>query len=293
MTKIALLSDLHIDGAASPESWDRARAAFRIAIEHDTNHVVVCGDLFDSTVAFHSDADRVRRFLKRIGLWKPERLSIVPGNHDVYAVGHHRSKAEQARAVLRDSQPRKREFQHWMRHLVPASTRLYSDCLFPYVKRIGDLDLIGADTVASTLVDSASGFWYQDDDQVLRAYFSDRRRRRILAMHNPPLSGPEAPLSDGVSLEELSGYKLSDWLEVILRARGFVDQDHERLLSFLRQVCPLAVLCGHVHEARYHDFRVGDTPILLEGRTGLDEDPMLSVVTVTRRGVRRKSISVA
>ncbi|APR77592.1 Hypothetical protein A7982_02939 [Minicystis rosea] len=66
------------------------RAAAREIRKLDVEHVVITGDL--SNLALETEFDLVRRFLAEdLGL-PPERVSIVPGNHDAYTGGAHRSR---------------------------------------------------------------------------------------------------------------------------------------------------------------------------------------------------------
>ena len=87
--RIVVLSDQHIDTSAEPRSWDRARAAFQAAIDEDADHVVLAGDTFDCATAMVRDAPRVRRYLRRLRLWHRDRLTIVPGNHDLFHTPHY------------------------------------------------------------------------------------------------------------------------------------------------------------------------------------------------------------
>lgn len=56
------------------------------------DHVIVSGDL--TNLALDSEFRRARRVLDRIG--PPERLTVIPGNHDVYTAGAVRARAFEA-----------------------------------------------------------------------------------------------------------------------------------------------------------------------------------------------------
>ena len=96
--RVAVLSDLHIHRHIDEGSWELAGSAFLVASKYD--HVVIAGDLFDSASAFERDGDAVRRRLKRLGLWAPDRLTITVGNHDIFHTSHRGPPAERAMEVV-------------------------------------------------------------------------------------------------------------------------------------------------------------------------------------------------
>ena len=111
-TRIAHLSDLHLLSLAGAVPWRllnkrftgwvnlkvkrehahrpevlRAVAA-RLRDEH-VDHLVVTGDV--SNLALEAEFELVRELLDGIGL-PPDRVSVVPGNHDVYTSGAYRTQ---------------------------------------------------------------------------------------------------------------------------------------------------------------------------------------------------------
>jgi 3',5'-cyclic AMP phosphodiesterase CpdA len=111
--RIAHLSDLHLlslEGAVPYRLFNKritgylnlrfhrksvhkpfaVRAAARAIRRLDVDHAVITGDV--SNLALENEFELVRRFLADdLGL-PPERVSIVPGNHDAYTSGSHRSR---------------------------------------------------------------------------------------------------------------------------------------------------------------------------------------------------------
>lgn len=111
--RIAHLSDLHLlslDGAVPYRLFNKritgylnirfhrksvhkpfaVRAAARELKRLAIDHVVITGDV--SNLALENEFELVRRFLAEdLGL-PPERVSLVPGNHDAYTGGAHRSQ---------------------------------------------------------------------------------------------------------------------------------------------------------------------------------------------------------
>jgi 3',5'-cyclic AMP phosphodiesterase CpdA len=111
--RIAHLSDLHLlslDGAVPYRLFNKritgylnirfhrksvhkpfaVRAAAREIRRLGIDHVVITGDV--SNLALENEFELVRRFLAEdLGL-PPERVSMVPGNHDAYTGGAHRTR---------------------------------------------------------------------------------------------------------------------------------------------------------------------------------------------------------
>jgi 3',5'-cyclic AMP phosphodiesterase CpdA len=130
--RIAHLSDLHLlslEGAVPYRLFNKritgymnlrfhrksvhkpfaVRAAAREIRRLGIDHVVITGDV--SNLALENEFALVRRFLAEdLGL-PPERVSLVPGNHDAYTGGAHRSRrfattfAEYLRSDLPDLTP--------------------------------------------------------------------------------------------------------------------------------------------------------------------------------------------
>jgi 3',5'-cyclic AMP phosphodiesterase CpdA len=261
--QIAVLSDLHVDAELDPGSLDCAKDAFVAARDCGADHVVVCGDLFDSATAMRQDARALRRFLREEGLWTPARLTVVVGNHDVFEIGHLRRSGVLAAALEGGCDRALRRFERWAADLAHDADRANRNVLYPFAKRVGPVQLLAANTVASAYFESASGFWDEGDDDRLRDLLGTSDERRVLAIHHPPRR--DEPLS----LREIALGALSlDVTELLERPRGFPAGDLARLRRFVRDMHVDAVVCGHVHGERLGTGPVGPARFFREGRTG-------------------------
>lgn len=270
--RIAVLSDLHVDREAEPGSWDLARAAFGTASRAD--HVVVAGDLFDSAEAMRRDRGVVKRHLRKLGLWHPDRLTIVVGNHDIFEVGHRGSKARRlldaARAVKGDPQENLETFSGWLDELVPDDDRHFED-LFPYRRQLPGVTLIAADSTAADTTSASQGYWLEEEDRGVRALVAASRGARILAVHNPPA------FESGTLTwsERLQGY-----------VDGYPEEDFDRIERLANEARIDLVVSGHYHSGLEDDewsWRLGDaTRVHVVGRTGglHDETPVFGLLTV-------------
>lgn len=151
--KIAHLSDLHLlslEGAVPFRLFNKritgylnlrfhrrsvhkpsaVRAAAREIRRLEIDHAVITGDL--SNLALEVEFDLVRAFLADdLGL-PPERVSLIPGNHDAYTAGAHRSRrfARAFAPFLRSD----------LAELTPAGAA------FPFVHLRGPAAIIGLST---------------------------------------------------------------------------------------------------------------------------------------------------
>lgn len=151
MYRIGVISDLHLDKRTEPGSWDVAEAAFRAAARAD--HVVVAGDTFDTGTAMRRDRGAVERLLRALGLWHPDRLTFVAGNHDIFDVGHRGDGSHRVLDALRTLRAKGQaglsEFSEWIGELVPRQDRHFSNALFPYRRRLDGVTVVAADSTAA------------------------------------------------------------------------------------------------------------------------------------------------
>lgn len=164
--RIAHLSDLHLlslDGVAPFRLLNKrltgymnlrfkrhaihkpfaVHAAARAIRRMDIDHVVITGDV--SNLALEREFELVERFLLDELRFEPERISVVPGNHDCYTQGSHKS-----RRFLR-------HFAPFMRSDLPDLTSRGPLGAFPFVQLRGPVALIGLSTALPRLPLVASG----------------------------------------------------------------------------------------------------------------------------------------
>jgi 3',5'-cyclic AMP phosphodiesterase CpdA len=80
--RIAHLSDPHINLKYHPQHLPRLRRVLEDALKRGTDHIVISGDLTSN--ADHRDLRTTRRLFEMLGIMSPSKLTIVPGNHDIY-----------------------------------------------------------------------------------------------------------------------------------------------------------------------------------------------------------------
>lgn len=137
------------------------------------DHIAVTGDL--AVVGLASEFLPARGFLEALG--PPDRVSVVPGNHDAYvrATAHH---AE----------------MHWSDYMRGDGEPDSGMPRFPYLRRRGPVALIGLSTAVPTAPLSANGLIGAAQGELfagLLARLREERLFRVVMIHHPPIAGEE------------------------------------------------------------------------------------------------------
>lgn len=189
--RIAHLSDPHLPPAPFPGgrelrlkrflgwvNWNRSRRRIadagmlaRLVADmraQNPDHVAMTGDAVN--LALRSEFARAGEWMKTLG---PD-VSFTPGNHDAYV--------KDALTPLRQT------FAPW--------TEGYR---FPYLKRRGEVALIGLNSGVPTLPFLATGRLGPAQLDALRTMLKDTAGlARIVMIHHPPMRGGKAPLLRGL-----------------------------------------------------------------------------------------------
>jgi 3',5'-cyclic AMP phosphodiesterase CpdA len=271
--KIAHFGDLHFVpadlkvSARGPGSLQHLVHAIRRALKQGISHLVISGDLLEG--GYPAGYDRVRGELDRLGVFDPQRMSIVPGNHDLFfypallcgkprrSIWQHMGfTLQQARhsSLLRLTTRNKRTKAFWkvFGDLVPSECRLRDGAPLPFVKPIADeMVLVGMDTTPYRLsrlpgryhLQSVAGYASHEDWSAVEEALSSRwpNYRRVVLMHHYPFRGMPT---------------------------GFRKAEYLRLWRFLRRVRPEAILCGHIHVSNGPAVRRGGVWIFCQGTSG-------------------------
>jgi 3',5'-cyclic AMP phosphodiesterase CpdA len=163
-----------------------------LASEHP-GHVVITGDIVN--ISLPSEFKAARRWLE--GLGPPERVTVVPGNHDAYV------------AV-----PWQRSLAHWGPYMTgDGDAGTPSPDRFPFVRRRGPVAIIGLSTAEPTAPGLASGRLGAEQlerlAECLQRLGGEGCFRAVL-IHHPPQPTPSPrrkQLADGPALRALiAGY---------------------------------------------------------------------------------------
>ncbi len=270
MFTLAHLTDPHLAPLPSPRprelagkrllgylNWLRSRKAIHSArvldaivkdmLSRSPDHIAVGGDLVNLSLPREfSDA---RAWLETLG--PPDEVSVVPGNHDAYVHVERREGIGQWKAYMRTHAGRSKK-------LAAGPNG------FPYVRRFGDIALIGLSTAIPTPPFAAWGRLDGDQLDALQRILptlGEEALFRIVLIHHPPLLGLtkwRRSLREAAHLQELL---VSLGAELVLYGHNHVQAINvlpERSGTVPVIGAPSASSCrgGTNRLARYNLFRI-------------------------------------
>jgi len=228
-------------------SWkkNRSKQHLRAVLERletairaeNPDQVLLTGDLVQ--IGLESEIKQAADWLAALS--PPEKLMLVPGNHDVYASGS-------AATVLR----------FWSDYLFQTTAPAAAGDLtgrYPVLRRLGKIDLVGLSTACVKPVFMATGSLGQAQlnrfETMLRKSAADGQLV-VLLIHHPPLPGlcsrRKALTDDGA-------------LEVVLKRHP-----------------PAMIFYGHLH--RNHELQLGDTRIYCTASASNASDASYRVIDI-------------
>lgn len=201
--RIAHISDLHVlsmDGVSSMRFLNKRFTGYmnlKLKRQHvhrshtvvallreirrqNPDHVVITGDL--TNLALEPEFEAVREMLEKELGFDPSRVSVVPGNHDLYTRGAQRS-------------------QRFTRYLAPYVTSDLPDLCaniplgpFPFVRLRDNVAFIGLSSAVPRLPLVAAGELGAMQQKALRDILANdevKRRTHVFLLHHPP-KNPES-----------------------------------------------------------------------------------------------------
>lgn len=223
---LAHLSDFHF--ADLDDDFDRGCALADDAIEQGADHLVITGDIVDA-----GQMEVVRGFIRHLKgrQWaNPDRLTVIPGNHDIFPISWHSLPS------LRRPTSLFQEFTQATRGCRTGAERLVADGPYPFGKVLcPDVVLVGMDTTRNgqfSPLNWSEGELEEHHQEAVTDFFRlhSKAKHRIVAMHHHPWE------------EEFV------WWGTILE-QNFTTPPPEEVEAWLRECGATLVLCGHVHQA--------------------------------------------
>lgn len=151
-------------------------------------HIAVTGDL--ANLGLPGEFQTGLAWLETLG--PPGRVSLVPGNHDIYT-----TRCDTACLAA---------WADYMQSDAFGRELTGTDTGFPYVRRVGSLAIVGLNSSVPTRLFLASGRIAPRQLEALRAALARLRATgltRVVLIHHPPLPGqapPRRALEDGAAL---------------------------------------------------------------------------------------------
>ena len=236
--RIAHLTDIHLPPPPGIElrdlmnkrltgylNWQRNRRSrqLRSVVDKLTNHLAeqtvdhisVTGDLVN--LGLPDEFDAALEWLGNLGA--PERVSVIPGNHDTYVAMPGRSCFEVWRDYMQGNSAIAKAYT--------SDPVIHEDVIYPHVHVVGHVAIIGLSSAIPTRWFNAEGNIGQEQLALLPKILDDLRdegKFRIVTVHHPP-----SP-------------------ELATARKGL--RDAGRLLEILRNHGAELVLYGHNHIQR-------------------------------------------
>ncbi len=252
MTRLAHFSDLHV--GIDDDDVARFEWLFADALERGADHIVIAGDVLD-----HGNLEDLRPLkaaLRRVGLWHPDRLTVVPGNHDIIGASPHHKLGvftdTTAKRVVR-----RRKFRRAFHPLEVGARREGSG--YPFLKIVGALGLVGIDTTKpDSFTEGLAGATQIERVEKLVRWAADHHLTPVVVAHHRPI---DIDVSDTPWHYRLWSKFTRDSMNLI---------DGRALLGAIGEGGGDLILCGHWHvlDDEEHYERSSGVRVHTQGRSG-------------------------
>ena len=242
---IAHISDIHLNSFYNDSTLKRANFLLKEISENNVDHLIITGDITDN--ASEKDLEIFRRMLAKYGFINGDRLSIIPGNHDIFG-GVQKAEdiftfPEKCNAV--NYNKRVNNFLSYFPEAFGNCHHLSSRNYFPFTKKINNTLIIGLNSIAqySKLSNPFGSNGEIDSTQfgelfdILKATEKDVKYKIVLIHHHFNKLKSEAKSTFG-----------SIWSGIekqTMKLKG-----KRRLLNLFREYKVDIILHGHVHESK-------------------------------------------
>lgn len=242
---LAHISDLHVSLDHERHNIRRLRRLLDAILRQNVDHIVVTGDI--TADAKPGEFDAVRKVFKRYGLLDPLRLTVVPGNHDIFGGVHTPEEifSFPKRCKQVEYGTKMKLFSNAFEETFRRSLIFDRKRLFPFAKILNGVMLIGLNSIAeySKLANPLGSNGDIDEKQFkqLNELLSAdlfRNTQKIILLHH----------HFGKLRHEACGALHSMWTAIekqTMKLRG-----KKRLLEMFRKAGVRLVLHGHIHENR-------------------------------------------
>ena len=175
----------------------------------DFDQTLITGDLLH--ISLPEEFDQARTWLERLG--SPDKLALVPGNHDAYA-----------------PQTWEQSFAHWQTYLHGDAPVTQGGGFYPSLRRRGPVAFIGLSTALPTAPFMATGRLGQTQLNALAPLLRDCRQEglfRVVYLHHPPLTGGEKWRKRLVDSRAFEALLEEEGAELILHGHSHKNLDRE------------------------------------------------------------------
>lgn len=237
MYKIAHISDLHISYKDEDGNGKKLVELLNDIKEKNCDHVIITGDLVENPL--EQDLHYVREILAKFDLLDAAKMSIVPGNHDIFGGAYKEGLGSiyfPLRCKETDYEENLEQFIYIFRETFPENQN------YPYVKIINNVSITALNTVQRWSADDnpegSNGYVETEDFLKLKKLLKNEDssvKNKIVILHHH-LNVPEVN-------ELYPAHSL--WLKSINWKMKI--NNRKQLLKFLRKSKAGIICHGHTH----------------------------------------------
>jgi 3',5'-cyclic AMP phosphodiesterase CpdA len=283
--RIAHLSDPHLSRRYYREHMKSFKKLLRMLEDERIDHLIISGDIVST--ADEDDFLLAREILSKAGFLESDRLTVVPGNHDIFG-GPHRaidvvSFPRHIRSV--DFQYRHKLFRTAFAESFEGVEKLAPEKDYPFLKKVGPLAVIGLSSIPPwSLRHNPLGTNGAIDPDQFQALSEPKLHERlnglipVVAIHH--------------HFNELSNDNpaTSSWWKRI-ESSTMRMRKRRKLLRLFRDLNVRYILHGHVHRNEIYER---DGIVLANGAGSVCDDPVRNLkynrLTASRDGSGLKTI---
>lgn len=259
--RIAHLSDLHLSPDHFPERSDAFYEILHTCKTLSVDHIVITGDITNQ--ARPKEFAHARSILKECGFLDPSKLTVTIGNHDIFGGPYYAEDVLTFPGFCKktDYHAKVKEFTTAFRETFEGCKYIAGASIFPFVKIIKDVALVGINSVAewNTLKNPLGSNGDVADQQLkkLDEIFSGEilKGKTVLVLIHHHFNKLESKRSAG-HLERLWHAIESSTMKL---------RNKKRLFKMFRSSTVSKVLHGHVHH--HHRYTRKDIKFLNAGGT--------------------------
>lgn len=243
---IAHVSDPHLSRQYYPEHIKSFKILLRAILDEGCDHIVITGDIVST--ADPNDYYLARKILSTYGLMDSRKLTIVPGNHDVFGGPHRAVDVLSFPRHIRSIDYRRRLalFEEAFQETFDGAKRLDGVNLFPFVKEVGPFSVIGLNSIPPwSLWDNpigSNGFLCDQQTSALdQLVGQDKFRGRVplVAIHH--------------HFNELNDMSTENNLWRRIESKTMRMKKRRRVLKLFNAIGVQIVLHGHIHRNEVYE----------------------------------------
>jgi Predicted phosphohydrolases len=264
---IAHISDPHLSRRYYREHIKSLKMLLRAVLEAGCDHIVISGDLVST--ADPDDFYLAREVFSNYGILDSRRLTVVPGNHDIFGGPHRAVDVLSFPRHIRSVDYRKNLdlFYDSFPETFVGAKHLLKDEVYPFIKHVGPFALLGLNSIPPwSFLNNPLGTNGIIDDSQLEAL------RRLDVHTEFGASVPVVVVHH--HFNDLTDDSVEDGLWKTIESKTMRMKKRRRLLKVLGSLGARYVLHGHIHRNELYE-RNGIR--LANGAGAVCDDPLANL----------------